>query len=625
MPVVGERKSEQRQMGRNYTKDRDFGYAKAFSEAAQGMRDQSGFDIFGETSRAFSDRSVNEAYCNFFCENAVDENDVGMYSSAEDIEDAHAMMEELYMNDREAIQEYAAVGGYNPIIGMSPFIHKMLLMNTLFDRGVIPKSVAKSPKFTISMEYRIMRNAVGDEIDLWLEQNKIFDMMEATAPFKDTILKLPELMTTNVLGDTFAANAMDDNLSIESNICAVLVQCYLKQGEVGVDADGKNPAPQSADGLGYKWFDIPPKYFHPAYGEIDRQLYEPFALTVQATATSTKLIDGYFTGHVLKNRFMINSTNPDILAVKLKTRIDTSTAMLRTCTVDWKIITEIVEIPNAIPINTPISPEEVKDIAALYGYNQLTKLMGMFRLILSNYKDEKIRRFLDKSYMNLPAANKFQGTFDMAPKEGYFSDPVDWRKAMFMDQFKTWVRPMIQVLNDPNVTISVVGRADLIDKLTPETEVAYTSPDSTASIQMDFRKTVVTSNKMVFQFMSADKMRDNNNFIVIINPRNTERIIYHLYDYQFFASNEIRNAANWALPAIHCFERFKAIEYQPVQGRYRILNPTGLLTHTDNYDPIGVNRVNDYTANLPESVRANYSSPDQTTRVTHLNPNNFNY
>ena len=623
MPVVGERKSTQ--MGRNYTKDRDFGYAKAFSEVAQAIREETSFDIFGETSRAFSDRAVNEAYSNFFCEDAVDEADVGAYSTVEDIEDAKDMMRELYLNDKEAIQEYANIGGYNPIIGMSPFIHKMLLMNTLFDKGVIPKYVAKSPKFTFSMEYRIMRNAVGDEIDLWLEQNKIFDMMESTAPFKDTILKLPELMTTNVLGETFLANSMDDNLSIESNICAVLVQCYLKKGDIGVDSDGKNPTPQAADGLGYKWFDVPPKYFRPAYGEIDRQLYEPFALTIQDSATTTKLLDGYFTGHVLKNKFMINCTNPNILAVKLKTRIDTSTAMLRTCTADWKIVTDIVEIPNAIPINTPISPEEIKDVAALYGYNQLTKLMSMFRLILSNYKDEKIRRFLDKSFLNLPAANKFTGTFDMAPKDGYFSDPIDWRRAMFMDQFQTWVRPMIQVLNDPNVTISVVGRADLIDKLTPNENVAYTSQDSAASIQMDFRKTVVTPNKMVFQFMSADKMRDNNNFIVLLNPRNSDRIIYALWDYQFFASNEIRNAANWALPAIHCFERFKCGAYQPVQGRYRILNPTGLLTYVENEDPIGVNRVNDYTSNLPESVRKNFVVPDQTQRVSHVSPNDFAY
>jgi hypothetical protein len=125
--------------------------------------------------------------------------------------------------------------------------------------------------------------------------------------------------------------------------------------------------------------------------------------------------------------------------------------------------------------------------------------------------------------------------------------------------------------------------------------------------------------------MSADKMRDNNNLIILLNPRNTDRCIYRLYDYQLFVSNEIRNAANWALPAIHAFERFKCVEYQPVQGRYRILNPTGLTEWVENDDPVGINRVNDYTATIPDHLRDNYTAPDQTQRISKVNPNTFIY
>ena len=39
--------------------------------------------------------------------------------------------------------------------------------------------------------------------------------------------------------------------------------------------------------------------------------------------------------------------------------------------------------------------------------------------------------------------------------------------------------------------------------------------------------------------------------------------------------DEIRNINNPALPAIHAFERWKLVSYQPVQGRLTILNPTG--------------------------------------------------
>ena len=34
---------------------------------------------------------------------------------------------------------------------------------------------------------------------------------------------------------------------------------------------------------------------------------------------------------------------------------------------------------------------------------------------------------------------------------------------------------------------------------------------------------------------------------------------------------------------------------------------------------------NTYTANLPENERKKYSRPDMTQRVTHVNPNNFDY
>ena len=43
-----------------------------------------------------------------------------------------------------------------------------------------------------------------------------------------------------------------------------------------------------------------------------------------------------------------------------------------------------------------------------------------------------------------------------------------------------------------------------------------------------------------------------------------------------YMSNEIRNADNPALPAIHAFERWKFTEFQPVQGRIKIVNPSGL-------------------------------------------------
>ena len=79
--------------------------------------------------------------------------------------------------------------------------------------------------------------------------------------------------------------------------------------------------------------------------------------------------------------------------------------------------------------------------------------------------------------------------------------------------------------------------------------------------------------------LTSDNVYGNTNeLMILINPHNSERIIYRIYDYQLYVSNEIRNIANPALPAIHAFERYKLVEYQPVQSRVQILNPSGLRT-----------------------------------------------
>lgn len=64
--------------------------------------------------------------------------------------------------------------------------------------------------------------------------------------------------------------------------------------------------------------------------------------------------------------------------------------------------------------------------------------------------------------------------------------------------------------------------------------------------------------------------------MVILCPKNTNRFIYRIYDYQMYVSNEIRNATLYTLPAIHAYERWMFAEFQPVQGRVEIVNPMGL-------------------------------------------------
>ena len=88
-----------------------------------------------------------------------------------------------------------------------------------------------------------------------------------------------------------------------------------------------------------------------------------------------------------------------------------------------------------------------------------------------------------------------------------------------------------------------------------------------------------------YEFISSDKIRANgigawnqgnpDELLIMLKPRGTNRIMYIVYDYQFYVANDIRNAANPTLPAVHMFDRWKFYEYQPVQGRITVKNPTG--------------------------------------------------
>ncbi len=266
--------------------------------------------------------------------------------------------------------------------------------------------------------------------------------------------------------------------------------------------------------------------FTPGYGGFERQVIEEVDLSAQG------LDNDILNGTMHKNRFNISSSRGIIKAVKLKTRKDTSNGLTQTCSVSWRTKDDLVEIPSAIPINTPISPEEVKDVSALYNVNQLSKIMSMFK-------------------------------------------HVEWRHKTFFDALDTHVTNLLNVLNDPNMVITIFGRPDLIRKITP-TEYSYQSPQNIGPVELEFNKTVVTSDRRIYQFMSSQKLKDSNELTIILCPKNSDRIVYRIYDYQMYVSNEIRNSSYNTLPAIHAFERWTFKEYQPVQGRINILNPTGL-------------------------------------------------
>ena len=583
MPIVGNT-TEAKIIGASYSKDPIYPYAKAFKECAESILNESGLDIFDEPKRVYRTGSSKEAMRRLFTENCYDDNNTTL--TLEEKEDILACQEQQFENDIKAMNEHASLPDYNPIVGMALPIHKLILMNMVFDKGAIQKVTATSPKFTISLERRILVTPAGEELDMFLQQNDMTDAINSTAPFKEFELTLPEVGLTDILGALGGAANLD-NLAISTYISAINIgEVYYEVGDILPNDDGyvtpDGEVAEEAQSVD-TWIKTNIK-FNPNYGgpgHYERVLVQAVAWDAKTIDASTGIVEVEHVTDTLsatmnKNIVTVANLMGKVEKVRLKTRLDTSNGMLETCSVKWKVDTELVEIDTSIPINTTISPEEVKDLAALYQVNQLTKLMGMFKTALANYKDDMILAGLNEDYETMNPRRKTYSSFDFAPRDGYALDHVEWRHKTFFDFLDSQITKLLQVWNDPNVTIAIFGDPDLIRKITPK-EYTYQAPAAIGTVELTYTQTVVNaSDKRVYNLLGSDKLRGSDQLIVILNPRNTDRIMYRIYDYQMYVSNEIRNSKNPALPAITAFERWLLKAYQSVQGRIDILNRSGL-------------------------------------------------
>lgn len=597
MAVVGNPTGKNDSILRGYEQDSMHGIASQFAQIAKaGLSEQ--VDLYSEPRKFFMSDTLNSEMRNFFVENAFDKQDP-KFSSIDAVNEEYGMLNALYQNDVKGICEAAPLGAYNPVVGITFPMHKNLLMTTVFDKGAIPKDVADTPQFTLSMETRTMYSPDGREIDMFLEQNKIKDLIEGAVPHKDIVIMLPEDQQTDVLELLGATNKTVANVSRSSKVTRLLIKdVYVAKGEEKYDASKKEIVVETAGAVGTKVVTVEPIKFVAAYGQYDRTFQKRVDLVVPTdNAGNIRKEIFQFAGSMHKNRFTFMASSDKVVGVVLSASLDVSSAAYETPKVKWSARTDYFEIPEAPHMTVTISPEETKDLNAMYNVNQLTKIMSMIKLSILNYKDDKILESLDDSFLNLPSTSKVSGAFNFVPPDNFLGSHVTWRYETFMDYLDTQVTTMLQVLNDENMTVSIFGRPELIRKITPK-EYTYTTPPSIGPVSLDYKKTVKTSDNRIYQFISSNKLRNDNNLIIILNPRNSNRVMYKIFDYQLYVGNEIRDTSNYQLPAVTAFERFLFVSYQPVQGRIQIMNPTGLVEDIENKTPVSKDRaLNDYTAN----------------------------
>ena len=585
MPQVS---AKNRDLGSSYRKSPMYPYAKAFSEVADTILREDGYDIFEEPQRVMRRRSSNETMKNFFLEGMFDNEQAGVNPlvDAEDLAMMQEDAEQQFENDVKAMYENSALAEYNPIVGMALPIHKLILMNNVYDKGGIQKVTADQPKFTINLERRILRKPDGTELDFFLQQNELTAAIDSTNPTKEIELSLPVTEEKDIVTDVFGGTSLD-HLDVETYICAVQIKNVqidigdiLPNSEGYIEKDGEVATEATTADV---WFHTDIR-FTPNYGgpnHYERAVTMPLQFVYKDAANSGEVtqLKAIITGSMNKDRFNIDDLAHNIKNIRLSAKLDSSNAMLETVTPTWRVDTELVEIGTATPINVTVSPEEIKDLSA--DVNQLTKQMEMIKTVLGNYKDDKIHQFIDQTYNRLDERTSFADEFDFAPRSDYALSHVEWRHATFMDFLDDLATRMLQVLNDPNMTVTIFGDPRIVRKITPK-EYSYTAPANIGPVTLDYSQVISNlSDKRVYNFIGSDKMRNTNTLDILLNPRNSERICIRIYDYQLYFSNEIRNIANPALPAIHAFERWKAVAYQPVISKVKIKNPSGLLPTED--------------------------------------------
>lgn len=592
---VGERPSKN--IGRGYENDPMFAFAESYTEVANSILNEGIADIYGDTRGAIMKPRSYEQLKSFFVEQSFDPQ---MYvNDPEGLEEHTADMEALFENDKEGLLENTALNTVNPVIGMTFPLHKWILMNMVFDKGGIPKVVAEAPKFTISQETRILIDTKGNEIDMFKDQNKMTAAINETAALQSFEVTLPLTEDVEIVHDKLGGLAGVDKLDIVTRVCAIKVEnVYFKAGEMLPDERGyisDRSVAAEEDGEHDIWVPVNykpvPGYWGQDYDRATMKRFTHEYNKLEAGEVKPVVIEDTLSIAMKRDRLIITSLNGKVKEVRVESKLDTSNARATTCRATWRADTIIEEIGPAIPINTTLSPEEVKDISALYNVNQVTKIMSLIKTVLANYKDDMIKHELDESYIRLPKSQKVYDTFDFAPRVGYNDHHVNWRFGTFFDFLNGVAQDMLMALNDPNMTITVYGDPDLVRMISPDAnDCSYQSPSNIGPVELDFEKTVYMSNKRLFNFIGSDKLRKTDQFILVLCPNHTNRIMYRIYDYQMYLSNEIRNADNPTLPSLHAFERWKFVEYTPVQGRITIEHPRGINKDTYNAFPVMIKK-----------------------------------
>lgn len=623
------------------TGDRMYGVTKDWLNTLSAIRKSTRIDAVANPAVALCEGAIQndiQAYYKRYAFNADDPAFNPKFGgNPEKMQEIEEEMNLYYENDRQAMLEAQAINGFNPTMTFTPPLHKDILMNCVWHQGIIPRLVTNTPDIPVEREVLLLVDpTTGEKFDMFQEQYKISQAMNNCRPIRRIACAFPENNTTDFLGSLFGVSNdlkfggkvrehLDTNAHISGLIASIMVQpgesytcldeagsyrqymtdnsCTIEEAIAAVNAAaaaaGGNAADieanfvtKVADSVTKVDYAIIPVRMitYPIIGDSNRTGFNHEVEINIANATG----DGSETAKVLvsgiyrDDRLQVMTNDSRIKGLVFTCRQAASTGTLPSPRGEWIRKTHMERIPEATHVQATVSPEEMKDVSVLYNVNQVTKHMSFFSKIMENNRDDVAKEFLDESFEKMPWRHQMSHVFNFIPEYQFVDDHIEWARKAFLPDLDTYVTQMLNIYNDGNVIVNVVGRSDIIRKLTP-TNYTWSTPSSVGPFQLDFVKTVQTSDNRTYQFISSDKMRDQNNLIVILTPKNSERFMYRIYDYQTYVSNELRSPENVYLPAITAFDRWGIFEYMPVQARINCVNVMGhsAANFDDNMAQVG--------------------------------------
>lgn len=650
---------------RGYENDPLYPYVESFINVVKAPQYlNEGYNYFGNIRDYMRNPATREEMKKFFVENSYHPEDPRFCQEGKNanpfalknIKEHTEYMEQLFENDLSApdahgkswgilgsgwVNEASPLTDFNNVVGMSLPVHKNILMNAVFDQ-VLPKKVSRSNRFTESIETREMIDTNGNRIDMFYEQNKMTPAINKSIPQARVFIPLPEMRTINILQSVFGLTGRKYHLSVKSAVVGIIAESWTKPGDTyfdTTDQEFKTVAATDPEQMRLVLFKCNPIHFDPFYGDYDAVINCPIKFKIYKADYSNEsnavIVDGALSGARYRDdmfhfSFMTpttytptsgSSTTPvpvTVAGLLFYAAADASSAAFPTVQFDWRIKTKQYQIPDQPHITVTVTPESVKDIQTSYDINQITKLMSMMQLGLLHWKDDNILKDLDESFLTMPDSQKVSASIDWAPPLQFNGTPRQWRRDMYMEQLNRYVTRMLQVLNDENMTVLVFGSPNVIENVIPE-DFSYQTPSNIGPVQLDFTKTVCSSGRRTYNFVSSQKLRNDNNFIILLIPRNTMRITYELIDYQLYVSNELRDTEHYEAPAMTCFERWFFLQFQPVQGRIMNLNIMGTREQLENPDPVAQRAMHDdtsnyatYASNINGVVKNGVMLPDRT-------------